>query len=127
MNITIREQVLAALRNNPGLNSARIASMIGMTTKKISGPLSTLLADGLIEFEGKHGQRLYRLTDYGMKYAPETIPAMPKGNSKLVQRTEANVICQECRSRRLLRRLPKAWNVMAMPCKNSQIVVTDFW
>ncbi|VVY45242.1 Uncharacterized protein conserved in archaea [Escherichia coli] len=71
MTITIREQVLAALRNNPCLNSARIASMIGMTTKKISGTVSTLLADGLIEFEGKHGQRLYRLTDYGMKYAPE--------------------------------------------------------
>lgn len=44
MTITIRGQILAALRNNPGLNSARIASMIGMTTKKISGPLSTLLA-----------------------------------------------------------------------------------
>ena len=82
MTITISGQILAALRNNPGLNSARIASMIGMTTKKISGPLSTLFADGLIEFEGKHGQRLYRLTSYGMKYAPETIPAMPKGNSK---------------------------------------------
>lgn len=37
MTITIRGQILAALRNNPGLNSARIASMIGMTTKKISG------------------------------------------------------------------------------------------
>jgi len=57
MTITIRGQILAALRNNPGLNSARIASMIGMTTKKISGPLSTLFADGLIEFEGKHGYR----------------------------------------------------------------------
>ena len=33
MTITIRGQILAALRNNPGLNSARIASMIGMTTK----------------------------------------------------------------------------------------------
>ena len=109
MNITIREQVLAALRNNPGLNSARIATMIGMTTKKISGPLSTLFADGLIEFEGKHGQRLYRLTDYGMKYAPETIPAMPKGNSKLVQRTEANVICQECRNSAAMRRVLMVW------------------
>ncbi|MGE5947762.1 winged helix-turn-helix transcriptional regulator [Klebsiella pneumoniae] len=73
MTITIRAQVLAALRNNTGLNSARIAKMIGMTTKMISGPLSALLADGLIEFEGKHGQRLYRLTSYGMKYTPETI------------------------------------------------------
>ena len=94
MTITIREQVLAALRNNPGLNSARIASMIGMTTKKISG---------------KHGQRLYRLTNYGMKYAPETIPAMPKGNSKLVQRTETNVICQECRNSPAMRRVLMVW------------------
>lgn len=69
MTITIRGQILAALRNNPGLNSARIASMIGMTTKKISGPLSTLFADGLIEFEGKHGQRLYGATeDYAKGY-----------------------------------------------------------
>lgn len=109
MTITIRGQILAALRNNPGLNSARIASMIGMTTKKISGTVSTLLADGLIEFEGKHGQRLYRLTDYGMKYAPETIPAMPKGNSKLVQRTEANVICQECRNSPAMKRVLMVW------------------
>ncbi|HBV9100040.1 TPA: winged helix-turn-helix transcriptional regulator [Escherichia coli] len=113
MNITIREQVLAALRNNPGLNSARIASMIGMTTKKISGTVSTLLADGLIEFEGKRRQRLYRLTDYGMKYAPETIPAMPKGNSKLVQRTEANVICQECRNSAAMRRILSVYGVRA--------------
>lgn len=34
MTITIRGQILAALRNNPGLNSGRIARMIGMTTKK---------------------------------------------------------------------------------------------
>ena len=109
MTITIRGQILAALRNNPGLNSGRIASMIGMTTIKISGPLSTLFADGLIEFEGKHGQRLYRLTSYGMKYAPETIPAMPKGNSKLVQRTEANVICQECRNSPAMKRVLMVW------------------
>ena len=109
MTITIRGQILAALRNNPGLNSARIASMIGMTTKKISGPLSTLFADGLIEFEGKHGQRLYRLTSYGMKYAPQTIPAMPKGNSNLVQRTEANVICQECRNSAAMKRVLMVW------------------
>lgn len=109
MTITIRGQILAALRNNPGLNSARIASMIGMTTKKISGPLSTLFADGLIEFEGKHGQRLYRLTNYGMKYAPETIPAMPKGNSKLVQRTETNVICQECLNSPAMKRVLMVW------------------
>lgn len=47
MTITIREQVLAALRNNPGLNSVKLAELIGMDTKKISGTVSTLLADGL--------------------------------------------------------------------------------
>lgn len=109
MTITIRGQILAALSNNPGLNSARIAKMIGMTTKKMSGTVSSLLADGLITCEGKHGQRLYRLTDYGMKYAPETIPAMPKGNSKLVQRTETNVICQECRKSPAMRRVLMVW------------------
>ncbi|EKK5515366.1 transcriptional regulator [Enterobacter hormaechei] len=109
MTITIREQVLAALRNNPGLNSVKLAGLIGMDTKKISGTVSTLLADGLIEFEGKHGQRLYRLTWYGMKYAPETIPAMPNGNSKLVQRTETNVICQECRNSPAMRRVLMVW------------------
>ena len=48
MTITIREQVLAALRNNPGLNNAKLAGLIGMDTKKISGTVSTLLADGQI-------------------------------------------------------------------------------
>ncbi|HDT4264525.1 TPA: winged helix-turn-helix transcriptional regulator [Enterobacter kobei] len=105
MTITIREQVLAALRNNPGLNNAKLAGLIGMDTKKISGTVSTLLADGLISCEGKYGQRLYSLTSYGMKYAPETIPAMPKGNSKLVQRTETNVICQECRKSPAMKRV----------------------
>ena len=109
MTITIREQVLAALRNNPGLNSGRIAKMIGMTTKKMSGTVSSLLADGLITCDGKHGQRLYRLTSYGMKYAPETIPAMPKGNSKLVQRTETNAICQECRNSAAMKRVLMVW------------------
>ncbi|ENU1914328.1 hypothetical protein ACR70T_17150 [Klebsiella pneumoniae] len=47
MIITIREQVLAALRNNPGLNSALLASLVGMTSKKISGAISSLLADCL--------------------------------------------------------------------------------
>lgn len=40
MTITIRGQILAALCNNPGLNSGRIAKMIGMTTKKMSGTVS---------------------------------------------------------------------------------------
>ncbi|HCR2228879.1 TPA: winged helix-turn-helix transcriptional regulator [Enterobacter cloacae subsp. cloacae] len=109
MTITIREQVLAALRNNPGLNNAKLAALIGMDTKKISGTVSTLLADGLISCEGKYGQRLYRLTSYGMKYAPETIPAMPKGNSNLVQRTETNVICQECRNSAAMKRVLMVW------------------
>ena len=109
MTITIRGQILAALRNNPGLNSARIATMIGMTTKKISGPLSTLFADGLIEFEGKHGQRLYRLTSYGMRFAPDTIPGMKQGKSKLIQRTDTNVICQECRNSAAMKRVLMVW------------------
>ena len=37
MTITIREQVLAALRNNPGLNSVKLAEFIGIETRKISG------------------------------------------------------------------------------------------
>ena len=47
MTITIRGQILAALRNNPGLNNAKLAGLIGMDTRKISGTVSTLLADGL--------------------------------------------------------------------------------
>lgn len=109
MTITIRGQILAALRNNPGLNSGRIATMIGMTTKKISGPLSTLFADGLIEFEGKHGQRLYSLTSYGKRYAPDTIPGIKQGKSKLIQRTDTNVICQECRNSPAMRRVLMVW------------------
>ena len=109
MTITIRGQILAALRNNPCLNSARIASMIGMTTKKISGTVSTLLADGLIRCEGKYGQRLYSLTSYGMRFAPDTIPGMKQGKSKLIQRTDTNVICQECRNSAAMRRVLMVW------------------
>jgi len=109
MTITIRGQILAALRNNPGLSSARIATMIGMTTKKISGSLSTLFADGLIEFEGKYGQRLYSLTSYGMRFAPDTIPGMKQGKSKLIQRTDTNVICRECRNSPAMRRVLMVW------------------
>ncbi|MEB6420350.1 hypothetical protein MXM85_01960 [Enterobacter hormaechei subsp. xiangfangensis] len=43
MTITIRGQILAALRNNPGLNSARIATMIGMTTKKDFRPVKHIV------------------------------------------------------------------------------------
>lgn len=105
MSMTIREQLLAALRNNPGINTVILSSMLGMTTKKISGPLSTLLADDLIAYEGKHGQRLYRLTTYGMRYAPDTIPVIPRGKSKLVLRTDSNVICQECRQSEAMKRV----------------------
>ena len=105
MSMTIREQLLAAMRNNPGINTVMLASMLGMTTKKISGPLSTLLADDLIAFEGKHGQRLYSLTSYGMRYAPDTIPVIQRGNSKLVPRTDSNVICQECRQSAVMKRI----------------------
>lgn len=105
MTITIREQVLAALRNNPGLNNAKLAGLIGMDTKKISGTVSTLLADGLISCEGKYGQRLYSLTSYGMRFAPDTIPGMKQGKSKLIQRTDTNVICQECRNSAVMKRI----------------------
>lgn len=105
MSMTIREQLLAALRNNPGINTVMLSSMLGMTTKKISGPLSTLLADDLIAYEGKHGQRLYRLTSYGMRYAPDTFPVIPRGKSKLVLRTDSNVICQECRQSEAMKRV----------------------
>ncbi|HDR2612783.1 TPA: winged helix-turn-helix domain-containing protein [Enterobacter ludwigii] len=68
MTITIREQMLAALRNNPGLNNTKLAALIGMDTKKISVTVSTLLADGLISCEGKYGQLLYSLTSYGIRF-----------------------------------------------------------
>lgn len=109
MTITIREQVLAALRNNPGMNNARLAALIGMDTKKISGTVSTLLADGLITCEGKHGQQLYRLTNYGMLFAPDTIPGIKHGKSKLIQRTDTNVICQECRNSAAMKRVLMVW------------------
>lgn len=41
MSMTIREQLLAAMRNNPGINTVMLASMLGMTTKKISGLFTT--------------------------------------------------------------------------------------
>ena len=113
MTITIREQVLAALRNNPGLSSARIASMIGMTTKKISGTVSTLLAEGLISCEGKYGQRLYSLTSYGMRYAADTVPGRKIGTTKLIQRTDTNVICQECRNSAVMKRILSVYGVRA--------------
>lgn len=113
MTITIRGQILAALRNNPGLNSARIASMIGMTTKKISGTVSTLLADGLISCEGKYGQRLYSLTSYGMRYAADTVPGRKIGTTKLIQRTDTNVICQECRNSAVMKRILSVYGVRA--------------
>ncbi|HFZ2065212.1 TPA: transcriptional regulator [Enterobacter cloacae] len=81
MTITIREQVLAALRNNPGL----------------------------ISCEGKYGQRLYSLTSYGMRFAPDTIPGMKQGKSKLIQRTDTNVICHECRNSAAMKRVLMVW------------------
>ncbi|WP_234090150.1 hypothetical protein [Enterobacter asburiae] len=109
MTITIREQVLAALRNNPGLNSVKMAELIGMDTRKISGTVSTLLADGLNSCEGKYGQRLYSLTSYGMRFAPDTIPGIKYGKSKLIQRTDTNVICQECRNSAAMKRILMVW------------------
>ncbi|EFF1411357.1 DUF977 family protein [Escherichia coli] len=109
MTITIREQVLAALRNNPGLNNAKLAGLIGMDTKKISGTVSTLLAEGLISCEGKYGQRLYSLTSYGMRYAADTVPGRKIGTTKLIQRTDTNVICQECRKSPAMKRVLMVW------------------
>lgn len=113
MAITIREQLLAALRNNPGLNSALLASMVGMTSKKISGTVSTLLAEGLISCEGKYGQRLYSLTSYGMRYAADTVPGRKIGTTKLIQRTDTNVICQECRNSAVMKRILSVYGVRA--------------
>ena len=113
MTITISEQVLAALRNNPGLSNAKLAGLIGMDTKKISGTVSTLLSDGLISCEGKYGQRLYSLTSYGMRFAPDMIPGMKQGKSKLIQRTDTNVICQECRNSATMKRILSVYGVRA--------------
>lgn len=109
MTMTIREQLLAALRNNPGTNTVLLASMVGMTTKKISGTVSALLAEGLIACEGRYGQRLYRLTSYGMRHAADIIPARRIGTTQLVQRTETNVICQECRDSAAMKRIFMVW------------------
>ncbi|WP_395264744.1 winged helix-turn-helix transcriptional regulator [Enterobacter soli] len=109
MTITIREQLLATLRNNPGLNSALLASMVGMTSKKISGTISALMADGLISCEGRYGQRLYSLTSYGMRYAADTVPGRKIGTTKLIQRTDTNVICQECRNSAVMKRILMVW------------------
>ncbi|MCM7434151.1 DUF977 family protein [Enterobacter hormaechei subsp. xiangfangensis] len=109
MTTTIRDQLMAALRNNPGLNSALLASLVGMTSKKISGAISSLLADGLIACEGRYGQRIYRLTSYGMRYAADTVPARKIGTTQLVQRTETNVICQECRNSAVMKRILMVW------------------
>ncbi|HHA1263880.1 TPA: winged helix-turn-helix transcriptional regulator [Enterobacter kobei] len=109
MTITIREQLLATLRNNPGLNSALLASMVGMTSKKISGTISALVADGLISCEGRYGQRLYSLTSYGMRYAADTVPGRKIGTTKLIQRTDTNVICQECRNSAAMKRVLMVW------------------
>ncbi|WP_313063583.1 transcriptional regulator [Atlantibacter hermannii] len=113
MTITIREQVLAAIRNNPGRNSVFISKLIGMTTRKISGTLSGLIADGLVEFSGRHGERIYRLTDYGMRIAPDTIPGVKHGKTKLIQRTDTNVICQECRKSDTMKRILSVYGVRA--------------
>jgi hypothetical protein len=64
---------------------------------------------GLISCEGKYGQRLYSLTSYGMRFAPDTIPGMKQGKSKLIQRTDTNVICQECRNSAAMKRVLMVW------------------
>lgn len=75
MTTTIRDQLMAALSNNPGLNSALLASLVAMTSNITSGAIGSLLADALISCEGRYGQRLYRLTSYVMRHAADTVPA----------------------------------------------------
>lgn len=111
--MTIREKLLATLRNNPGLNPVVLANMLGVTTRKISGPLSLLLSEGLIAREGKHGQHLYRLTNYGMCYAPDALSGVKLGKVKLVQRTDTNEIFQECRNSPAMKRVLSVYGVRA--------------
>lgn len=105
MNMTTRDRTLAALRIYPDSHSVDIAEVLGITTKKLSGTITTLLADGLISRDGVYGRRTYRLTDYGMRYAPSTLPESGSCKSLLVVRTEANGICQECLNSSTMKRV----------------------
>lgn len=105
MNMTTRDRTLAALRLYPDSHSVDIAEVLGITTKKLSGTITTLLADGLISRAGIYGKRTYRLTDYGMRYAPSALPDSGSCRSRLIVRTEANGICQECRDSATMKRV----------------------
>lgn len=105
MSMKTRDRTLAALRIYPDSHSVDIAEVLGITTKKLSGTITTLLADGLISRAGIYGKRTYRLTDYGMRYAPATLPESGSCKSRLVVRTEANGICQECRNSPAMQRV----------------------
>ena len=105
MNMTTRDRALAALRIYPDSRSDKIAAILNMTTKRLSSTITTLLADGLISREGIYGKRTYRLTDYGMRYAPSALPDSGSCRSRLIVRTEANGICQECRNSATMKRV----------------------
>ena len=105
MAMTTRERALAALRLYPDSRSDKIAAILNMTTKRLSSTITTLLADGLISRAGIYGKRTYRLTDYGMRYAPTSLPDAVTFNNHLVVRTEANGICQECRNSATMKRV----------------------
>ena len=105
MAMTTRDRTLAALRLYPDSHSVEIADVLGITTKKLSGTITTLLADGLISRAGIYGKRTYRLTDYGMRYAPTSLPDAVTLNTRLIVRTEANGICQECRNSATMKRV----------------------
>lgn len=105
MSMTIREQLLAVLRHYPDSTSVKLSNILGMTTKRISSSITTLLADGLISRDGEYGGRTYRLTDYGLRYAPMDIPSDSKARSRLVPRTASNVICQECMQSATMKRV----------------------
>ena len=109
MTITIREQVLAALRNNPGLNSMKMAELIGMETQKN-------IRDGE-HAAGRRADQLRRqvwpapLQSDQLRhgFAPDTIPGVKQGKSKLIQRTDTNVICQEFRNSAAMKRVLMVW------------------
>lgn len=105
MHMTTRDRTLAALRLYPDSRSDKIAAILNMTTKRLSSTITTLLADGLISHAGIYGKRTYRLTDYGMRHAPTSLPDAVTLNTYLVVRTEVNGICQECRNSPAMQRV----------------------
>ena len=96
MTITIRGQILAALRNNPGLNSARIASMIGMTINCITKNAIDLERARKIVRVSK----LWRTVTYRL-----ATPEEQDGTA----RNCTNGIFQECRNSAAMKRVLMVW------------------